>query len=298
MKLHSECIACQVQVRFKDLQRVITDESKRFSLMIKVLNLLMKEVEERGRDITPTHLGTKLFRFIKIVTGISDPYEDEKRRECINGLKLYNVLNKELKSLDIMSRVVKCIKLALIGNALDLGVAGYIPPNTQYILKESEVIKIRECDIELILKMFKKARIISFILDNTGEAVFDKLLSESVRNLKTYTIAIVKSGAFQNDITIKEAEYLELSSSFDEVLETGTDAASIFLEELTPRVKRAINESDVLISKGMANFEYLSEVDEVINKPIIYMLKAKCIPVAKELGVNVGDYVLRTKIKS
>lgn len=298
LKIYSECIPCQAQIRFRDIQRVVFNEDERISLITKLLDLIVKEINEKGRNTSPAHLGTKLFRFIKMITGVDDPCEEMKRIEYINGLKLYNTICSELKKLDINKRIVKSIKLALIGNALDLDVAGYVPPNTNQILNEVETIIVRGTSIESIIDVIKNARIITFVLDNTGEAALDKLLSESLRDLGIYTVAIVKSGAFQNDITIKEAKYLELSNSFDEVVETGTDAASIFLDELAPKAKRVIDESDILISKGMANFEYISEIEKIINKPIIYMLKTKCRPVTMELRVDIGDYVINvTNIK-
>jgi len=43
-----------------------------------------------------------------------------------------------------------------------------------------------------------------------------------------------------------------------------------------------------VISKGMGNFEGLSDEPG----PIFFLFKAKCAPVAQELGVEVGELVL------
>lgn len=46
--------------------------------------------------------------------------------------------------------------------------------------------------------------------------------------------------------------------------------------------------SDLIISKGQGNYEGLSEE----ARPIFFLLKAKCPPVAQDLGVEEGNIVL------
>ena len=46
--------------------------------------------------------------------------------------------------------------------------------------------------------------------------------------------------------------------------------------------------ADLVIAKGMGHFERLYGMD----KKIVYLLKAKCIPVANSLGVKLGSHVL------
>jgi uncharacterized protein with ATP-grasp and redox domains len=53
-------------------------------------------------------------------------------------------------------------------------------------------------------------------------------------------------------------------------------------------VKEWIKEHDLVISKGQGNFEGLSE-----NSNIFFMLIAKCPVIAKEIGVNVKDTVIK-----
>ena len=41
----------------------------------------------------------------------------------------------------------------------------------------------------------------------------------------------------------------------------------------------------------MANFESLSDID--LGLPVAFLLRAKCAPVARNLGVSVGSNVVR-----
>jgi len=56
-------------------------------------------------------------------------------------------------------------------------------------------------------------------------------------------------------------------------------------------LKKLIKECDLIIAKGMAHYEYLTELN--LNKPIIYMLKAKCKPIAQNLNIQQGSYVIQ-----
>ena len=49
----------------------------------------------------------------------------------------------------------------------------------------------------------------------------------------------------------------------------------------------------VLITKGMANYESLS--DRKLAVPTVFLLRAKCVPVASSLNVPVGTNVVRVK---
>lgn len=45
----------------------------------------------------------------------------------------------------------------------------------------------------------------------------------------------------------------------------------------------------MVISKGQGNYEGLSDVD----RPVFFLLKAKCNVIAEDLGVNEGDTILK-----
>jgi len=43
----------------------------------------------------------------------------------------------------------------------------------------------------------------------------------------------------------------------------------------------------------MANYEYISDVETALGKPIVYVLMAKCRPIALSLGVETMTLVAR-----
>jgi uncharacterized protein with ATP-grasp and redox domains len=49
--------------------------------------------------------------------------------------------------------------------------------------------------------------------------------------------------------------------------------------------------ADFIISKGQGNYESLSEED----RPIFFLFRAKCPVIAKDVGCNIGDMVLKSR---
>ncbi|MCL2295454.1 MAG: ARMT1-like domain-containing protein, partial [Methanomassiliicoccaceae archaeon] len=74
-------------------------------------------------------------------------------------------------------------------------------------------------------------------------------------------------------------------------LTTGTFAIGVDMEKIGDELREEMRTAGLIIAKGMANFESLGEED--LKVPRAYLLKAKCIPVASELGVKAGSNVAK-----
>jgi uncharacterized protein with ATP-grasp and redox domains len=61
-------------------------------------------------------------------------------------------------------------------------------------------------------------------------------------------------------------------------------------KEIPPALMNLYKESNLIISKGTGNYEALK--GEVEGKTAIYMLKIKCRPIAKEIGADIGSFVV------
>lgn len=297
MKMYTDCIACQVQVRFKDIERLVKDEDRRFEIMraiIEHLNNTLSSCRSRlDSQCVPTVIATNLFRIVKNATGNEDPYREDKKQANKEALKLYKSLENAIESIgDLRNKIYTALKISLVGNLIDLGVAGYTAPEINKVIDLVNNLEVLG-DVEPCLTTLLKSKKIAMILDNAGEAVFDRILANVLRSEGKYVVAIVKGGAFQNDVTYLDVKDAELGSSFDEIHSTGTDASSVFIEEVNESVLRVLKNVDVVVSKGMANYEYITEVELLLGVPIIYMLIAKCRPVAKDLGVPLGKAVIK-----
>ena len=85
------------------------------------------------------------------------------------------------------------------------------------------------------------------------------------------------------DATLDDVHELGVHDLVDEVLTTGCYAVGVDYERMGSELKEALDECDLIISKGMGNYETFSETE---YKPIIYLLRTKCAPVAEDMGLE------------
>ena len=98
---------------------------------------------------------------------------------------------------------------------------------------------------------------------------------------------VVKGGPAINDAQTCDADEAGIEE-FARVITTGCARIGTPWDVVSGEFKREFAESDLIISKGQGNFETLND----IPGPVFFILKAKCLPVAKVLGVKLGDVVL------
>ena len=130
-----------------------------------------------------------------------------------------------------------------------------------------------------------------YLVDNAGEVVFDRLLIEKIRKYDIDVILAVKSSPVVNDACKKEA----IDAGLDElskIITIGSDSGGIVEEMLSDEFKEVFDKSDLIISKGMANYEGLTEMD-LTGKDVFSLLCTKCNPISKNLSVGLNSFVLK-----
>jgi len=211
MRMFSDCLACLAIVRMKDVHKLFRDERKRYEIASTVVSMIKELAIDRGIANSP-RVATAIFRWLKRVSGVNDPYAEEKRLADENALSLYGYLRNRVLELSPRERLYRAISLAAAGNALDLGVATYRPPSVKEVTSIAE--RSPPLGIEESIDLLLNARRVVVILDNAGEAVLDRLLGDALLSLGKEVIAIVKSGAFQNDETVHDIKHSLLNESF------------------------------------------------------------------------------------
>jgi uncharacterized protein with ATP-grasp and redox domains len=124
-----------------------------------------------------------------------------------------------------------------------------------------------------------------YLADNAGETVFDRLLIETLDARVFYA---VKSGPVLNDATRDDALAAGVDGVAD-IVTTGSDAPGTILGRCSGEFRRLYDEAELVIAKGQANYETLSDG----GPRIFFLLQAKCPVTAREARVPVGSIILR-----
>ncbi|GAB6135995.1 damage-control phosphatase [Thermococcus prieurii] len=275
MKIHHECVACAINQCQKIVEMSLSDESPRRNAM---LFSLKRASELFSEDSIPAVVGGLLFLDLYEFIGNEDPFREYKR--------VSNEIAKELAGHFENSDLKTALKLAIAGNVVDFSV-GYDPKRLEEdirrVLDESLLID----HSEELFERLKRAGTLLYLVDNCGEIYFDRLFIEKLReefpDLKI--IVTGKDGPIINDATVEDL----LEAGFGEIVEvisTGSRLPGTPLDYVSEEFLEVFRSADVVIAKGQANFETLSELND---SRVFFLLKAKCSAIAREIGVPMGS---------
>jgi uncharacterized protein with ATP-grasp and redox domains len=285
MKLNLDCIPC-FQRQALQAVRYISDDEK---LQEMVLREVTKKLLESNWDLTPPELAHQVHSIVRKITNEKDPYKKVKRESNDSVLKLYPELKEKVnQSRDPLRTAVR---LAIAGNIIDFAVLQEfnLEETIGEVMKKQFVID----DYEKLKEKLKDAETLLFFVDNAGEIGLDKLLVETFLEQKKFEKIdfVVKGGPIINDATLEDAVYMGLDRlPNSEFLTISNGEAGTGPARSSQKVKKWIEEHDLVISKGQGNYEGLSE-----HSGLFFMLMVKCPIIASDLGVEVGDIILEYK---
>ena len=269
MQAKPECKHCFQRQAHQSAQRIGLDKAATESL----LNTVTQRLDHTPANEIPPITASDIHALIRERSGNPDPYRQAKADATAHALSLYPRLQQMIIEAD--DPLETAIRLAIAGNIIDLGVS------EQYDLEASiERVLITTPAINHMARLkqaLSQTSRVLFLADNAGETVMDRLLIEQLNIPVTY---VVKGGPAVNDATHEDA----IAAGLDEVCEVidhGAATLGTLLHQCSNDFRQRFETAELIIAKGMANYESLSG-----NRGgIFFLLQAKCAVVAADLGV-------------
>ena len=282
MKVYYECASCFLRQAREALDLATSDESLKMDVTTDITKVLCSKFHDNAVN---NIIGTEIHRLIKNRTNNNDPYQNE--REICNdiAMKYLPVITEAVKTEDNLESYIKA---SIIGNLLDFGALG-VDVNTEALINKTMHNGLAVNHVDKLESALKNAKNVLYLADNVGEIIFDKIL---IKKLKDYDVNItvaLKEKPILNDACVEDALKIGLGE-FADLKSIGTDSIGIIYPETSEEFKEIFNNADMIIAKGLGNYEGLTELES--DKPIFCLLNAKCNPVAKNIGVNMGDNVI------
>jgi uncharacterized protein with ATP-grasp and redox domains len=248
---------------------------------------IVKRVCAEASQLTFQENGPEVVRIvhkiIKEMSGEADPYKQVKE-ECNRFMaEIMPDLRKIVESSE--DPFLTAAKLAVAGNVIDVGQKRHF--SKKFVLDEfSKGLKngFAVDDTEKLKKDLLHAHKIFYLGDNVGETFLDRLFIEQMPYERvTY---VVKSAPVINDAIIEDAKIAGITDIV-RVIDNGTDTPGCLLEDCSEEFLKEFESSDLIIAKGHGNYESLFGQ----NERTYFLLMAKCLPIAKYIGCNVGEIV-------
>ena len=286
MKISYKCGPCFLRQANEAMDLSTDDEI----LKMEIMEDIFKYVSNNFKITTNSNsTGSTIHKMIKDKTGCIDPYRREKIEANEIAMKYLPEVKKILEDDDSLENYVK---IAIIGNILDFG-AFTLDDDIESVIRDSLQKDLTIKDIDEFENALKKYDRVLYMVDNTGEIVFDKLLLSKIREYDLNVTIAVKSYPILNDACMPEALEVGLDE-FGELVEIGCGTVGYVDSEISDEFRQIFKSHDFVISKGMGNYEGLTEID-LSDKDVFFLLCSKCNTISKDIGVSLHDMLLFKK---
>ena len=283
MKMNPRCTYCLLsRVHFQS--KLSTDDEDLISKTIK--ECLEVVTKYYNPEAVSASVATKVHRKCYEVLKDNDPYDVTKKLINQAALKVLPVAKEKIyeNSPDNGELFRRAVLASVVANYFDFGIMGFEASEDKF---EAAFRKYFEqgLDVDDTPKMLGLLQDTVYIADNCGEILFDTLVFDIIKKLGGKITLVVRGGPILTDVTLEEIKEFKIDEKVDRILTTGSNAVGVLVEEAPDELLQAMKDSTLIISKGMANYETLSEHN---FGPIAYMLLTKCECVAEDLGLEQG----------
>ena len=289
MKIQPECVPCLFKRILFEINESTDDQQKKDNALKAAAQAFS---ESYAHDHCSADIATQVHKSTYKALNDKDPYKTLK--EVSNAIATTLVPKVEElieKSKDPLKTSILC---SIVGNALDFGIDGGSPNPEILIVQFNDLIAegFGHDDTDHVKSLLKKSSHLIYFTDNCGEIVFDKIVCREIK--KRYPqiriILVVKGAPILSDATLKDANSIQFSDVVDEILTTGCYAVGLDLSNMPKQLKDHLEKCDLMICKGMANYEVFSETS---FHPITYFMRSKCVPIARSMHVPVHKNIIK-----
>lgn len=283
MLIDEACVGCIINQSMKVSSAINADE---------VLNeKLVSTVEMMSKDFSfsnnPPEIAADVYEKMAVIANKRDLYDEVKKLSTKKALSFIPLLKEKL--LQSEDKLLTATKIAVAGNVIDL--AAEVEFDLEEELSKVFHTEFAHNDFTQLRSQLSKAKDVVILGDNVGEHIFDYLFLEVLQELypKIRFSYFVRGNVIINDVTMEEAK----EAGFHQIcnlVDSGVNTPGFVYQRATKEAQKLFDSADLVISKGMGNYECLSPTH---REEICFLLKVKCGVVANSLSQEIGDLICK-----
>ena len=276
MQTRLDCLPCFMQ-QARSLGRLVAaDDADSQRRLCDAAGQFISSVDSTR---SPPENAIALYALFSQVLGCDDPFAPIKQESNRFALGLREAIREQIVTAADPLRAA--VRVAIGGNIIDYA--------AQHVFDAAQTMQdcLRQAfavdDFARLEQALQSAQNILYLCDNCGEIVFDALLIEQLQERGLQVTAAVRGGAIINDATLEDAESCGLTQLCS-VISNGIACPGTPLALCSEEFHTAFHSADLIISKGMGNFETLSEEQAAL----FFLFTVKCSQVAQHLSQRQG----------
>jgi damage-control phosphatase, subfamily I len=284
MKLTDTCIDCLLSRVVFECQLVSADDATTDRTVSSCRDLLESF---RTSALLHPQIASAVHRNACRMIGCADPFRELKARGNSQAAGVCREVRGKLYSFRDL------VLASVIGNTFDYAVKDHDVTDDFSRFFSAEFQKGLDIDdTDRILALSSR---VVYLTDNCGEIVFDRLLVGFLKDRGSHVTVAVRDAPILNDATMDDALAFGFDTVADCLTTTGGGAEiGLDLEKIPDDLKKAIENCTIIISKGMANYESLSEYGNL--PPVAYLMCVKCEMIAEDTGIARGSKIAKLRL--
>ena len=282
-----QCASCILD----DLQGALLTEVPDMELRLRILRKAMVWLgNEFDEEHIPSFYITRVHRLLKEHTGIQMPFRSLRARCNQAGIAIRERVTQELAQVgDDEQRLRTIVLWAIAGNHLDFRTVGtgYDLTTDDIAVQLSTVVSkgLAIDDTEKLLAIAREKPRVLYLADNVGELALDTLLVKELQRHGCQVTVAVKGGPITSDAVMEDATAVGMCELAPIIL-TGPDTLELPLDEMSPDLQTKLDQADLVVSKGQANYYACSELVRRVDAGFMCILCTKCAIAAESLGLK------------
>ncbi len=247
--------------------------------------LQRRMIEEAGRFLetvdpeqSPPENAIALYGIFSSILQVADPFAQVKEESNDLALSMRDEMVKRIEAATDSLRAA--IRVAIGGNIIDYAAQHVfdVRKTMDSCFERPFVLDDYPALQQAIADGGPEAELL-YLCDNCGEIVFDALLIRRLQQQGCRVTAVVREHPIINDATMEDAVLAGLDR-ICAVITNGTGCPGTPLADCSATFRHRFEAADIIISKGMGNYETLSEVDA----PLFFLFTVKCSEVARHVS--------------
>jgi uncharacterized protein with ATP-grasp and redox domains len=276
-KIHDRCYDCLLSRIAYECRLSTTDEGRIGHVLSECGGLLDSF---RGRPSPASVVSSAAHHRAYEVLGDPDPYRRIKEvstGEAARGCQAVRAALVSLRDHALAS---------VIANTFDYGVSSHrVTDDFVTFFRQEFKNGFLIDDTE---RMKDLAGEVVYFTDNAGEILFDRLFIEYLTRTGSRITVAVKGAPILNDATLQDAKGIGLDR-IATLTHTGGGDIGVDLGKIPRNLREAMDRCTLVIAKGMANYEALTEYADL--PPVAYLMAVKCPTIAESVGAPQGSLV-------
>jgi len=279
VKIHPRCIDCLLErVRYESA--LSTGDPEKVREVVETCRSRIAPYRQ-GIHAAPA-VASEIHHLAYTLLADPDPYRELKERSHAEAMAACREVRGDLRTFRDV------VLAAILANTYDYGIAVHqVTGDFPAFFRSRFPLGLYRDDTDRIGNL---ARRVVYFTDNAGEIVFDTLLLRSLKRRGARVTLAVKGAPILNDATLEDARRLRLDREVDLLTTTGSGDIGVTWERMPAELAGALADATLVIAKGMANYESLTEYSSQLP-PVAYLMTVKCETVAESIGAPVGAAV-------